>query len=99
MKTEKEVHEANRLVNEHTTMKYLIARYDECSGLGLYLIDDDHKTQHPHLAYEMQEIGRNVLVIAQALIEARMRELGIDPDMSMDGACFECGGTGRRELK
>jgi hypothetical protein len=95
MMTEQEVQEAQKLISAHNSLRYNIARYEQSSGLGMYLVDDDSRTSQPHVG---GTVGEQILLLTKALVEVRLRQLGVEPDTRMDRDCFECDGTGRRKL-
>lgn len=93
--TETQLSEATRLVSAHNSIRYMLAKYGEASGLGLYLYDADGDSTQPHIGGGM---GRTVLAIANALVEERLRELGVEVNTARDWECFECAGSGRRGI-
>jgi hypothetical protein len=60
--------------------------------IGLYAIDEDQNTTQPRLP---PPIGRQILLVSMALVEARLRELGVEPERGLDRDCFECHGEGK----
>jgi hypothetical protein len=89
--TPEQVKEAQDLISAHNSLRYQLARNGDCP-LGLYAIDADQKTSQPRLP---APIGRQVLLVSIALVEAQLRELGVEPKQGLDRTCFECDGTGK----
>lgn len=61
----------------------------------MYAHDDDAKTTQPYLP---PKIGRQVLLISLALVEERLRELGVEPEKGLDHTCFDCNGSGKKPM-
>ena len=92
--TQDEIHEASRLCSTHESLRYNIARNSN-DAIGLYAIDDDSRTSQPHLPAKM---AGTIWMVALALVESRLRELGVDPKQGLDRECFDCGGTGKKPI-
>jgi hypothetical protein len=84
--TPADVHEAADLIRSHNSLRWNIARSAN-KRLGLYLVEDEERTSQPHLP---PQIGRQILTVALALVESRLRDLGVEPEQGLTRDCFEC---------
>jgi hypothetical protein len=80
------VAEASELIRAHNSLRWNLARASN-HRLGLYLVEDDERTSQPHLPPQM---GRQILTVALALVESRLRDLGVEPEHGLTRECFEC---------
>ena len=92
--TEDEVQEASNLISAHNSLRWNIAR-NSGRAIGLYAHDDDTNTTQARLP---PKIGRQVLLVSLALVEERLRELGVEPETGLDHTCFDCGGSGKKPM-
>jgi len=93
--TPEEVREAQDLLSAHNSLRWNLARNGD-KRIGLYACDDDQKTTQPQFP---PAIGRQVMLISLALVEARLRELSVEPEQGLEHSCFECGGSGKRSME
>lgn len=93
--TPEEVHESRDLLSAHNALRWNLARNGD-RFIGLFAHDDDEKTSQPCLS---PSIGRQVMLVSLALVEARLAELGVTPEHGLDRDCFECNGSGKQPMK
>jgi hypothetical protein len=89
-----EVAEAQQLLSSHNSLRWNLARSGHRT-IGLYACDDDSNTSQPRLP---PKIGRQVMLVSLALIEERLRELGVEPEKGLDHECFTCNGSGKQPM-
>lgn len=92
--TPAEALEARDLITAHNSLRWNLARNGH-RWMGLYAIDDDQNTSQPRLSPPM---SRQMWTIAIALVEVRLRELGVEPEQGFERDCFDCNGTGKRPM-
>lgn len=93
--TPNEVKESQDLIAAHTDLRWNIAQNHDCS-IRLCAADVDEKTVQPRLP---PVIGRQIMLISLAIVEARLRELGVEPKNGLEHDCFECGGSGKQPMR
>lgn len=90
--TPDDVNEAQQLLSAHNSLRWNLARNGH-RRIGMYACDDDSKTTQPQFP---PPLGRQIMLIALSLVEARLREIGVEPEQGLEHDCFQCRGTGSR---
>ena len=93
--TPEEVHEAQELLRAHGALRHNIAR--NCHRhLSIHMQDDDQNTSDPMIP---PSLSGDVLFLVLAMVERRLRALGVTPEDGLDQDCFECGGSGKVPIR
>lgn len=88
-----ETHEAGELLREFNSLRWQIARAGD-----FVCLSGASDTSSCRLS---GKIGAQVLHLTLALIEARLRELGVKlpGDVRFEHECFECNGSGTQAMR